>query len=159
MYVHILSCHRCNLKLLQHQLNGLERCKDYDSAMASPSSYPVCRAAPSLFTSLSAPLCQPQRDSATIGKNAIPWARQSSSCCRRHSLGQTQGWWQPQSSPQSHPSPCPCRWTSEGPICLRKRNLPSLVGPRPAATAVSKRASLKELWRLILSPPDSQQSA
>ena len=24
-----LSCHRCNLKLLQHQLNGLERCKDY----------------------------------------------------------------------------------------------------------------------------------
>ena len=27
-------------------------------------------------------------------------ARQSSSCCRRHCLGQTQGWWQPQSSPQ-----------------------------------------------------------
>ena len=32
-----------------------------------------------------------------------------------------------------------------------------MVGPRPAATAVSKRASLKALWRLILSPPDSQQ--
>ena len=35
-----------------------------------------------------------------------------------------------------------------------RRNLPSLVGPRPAATAVSKRASRRALWQLILSPPE-----
>ena len=44
--------------------------------------------------------------------------------------------------------------------CLVIRNLPTFfMGPRPAATAVSKRVSLKALWRLIFSPPDSQHSA
>ena len=42
--------------------------------MASPSSCPVClaRAAPSFFTSRSAPGCQPPKVSATMGRKAMP---------------------------------------------------------------------------------------
>ena len=39
------------------------------------------------------------------------------------------------------------------------KNLPSLLGPSPALTAVSKKASLKALCLLILSPPVPQQRA
>ena len=39
------------------------------------------------------------------------------------------------------------------------KNLPSLLGPSPALIAVSKKASLKALCLLILSPPVPQQRA
>ena len=65
---------------------------------------------------------------------------------------------------QSHSRPC--HWTSEGPIfmpvgghCQLGGTFPLFLGPRPAATDLSKRVSLKALWRLIFSPPESQQSA
>ena len=55
-----------------------------------------------------------------------------------------------------------CHWTSEGPIFMPvggHRQLggtfPLFMGRRPAANAVSKRVSLKSLWRLIFSPPES----
>ena len=40
-----------------------------------------------------------------------------------------------------------------------RRKRPSLTGPRPAATAVSKIASVGALCRLMRSPPEPQQSA
>ena len=90
-----------------------------------------------------------------------------SSCCQTHGAGQTQGWWQPhtklplavtfaslpldQWGTNIHAS----RWS----LPIRRNLPPFFMGPRPAATAVSKRVSLKALWRLIFSPPESQQSA
>ena len=87
-----------------------------------------------------------------------------SSCCQTHGAGRVVAAPDKNCLLQSHSRPC--HWTSEGPIfmpvgghCQLGGTFPLFLGPRPAATDLSKRVSLKALWRLIFSPPELQQSA
>ena len=129
--------------------------------MAFPSSCPVRRAkaAPSLFTSLSARCASRQGNQKGLARRKFLGPHSPplppSSCCQTHIVGQTQGRWQfltnlPlavtfASLPLDH-------WTSEGPIfmpvgghCQLGGTFPLFLGPRPAATDLSKRVSLKAI--------------
>ena len=147
--------------------------------MASPSSCPVCLASalPSFLTSLSAHGCQPPKDSATRGRKAIPCCRQSSSAplslrswaklrawpgsvAALTTVASWRGWTTVTSKAASRPPAQRGTKISAGRRSAPgSKNLPSLLGPSPALTAVSKKASLKALCLLILSPPVPQQRA
>ena len=133
--------------------------------LASFSSCPVClaRAAASFWISPTAILCQPPKDSMARGMNLIPCLLQSSSNpqffrCTATSrawpglaaapakVAAWRGWMTVTSQAVSSP-PVQCGTsTSAGRLSSPgRRNLPSLDGPREAATAVLYRASRSDL--------------